>query len=251
MVGIEVLTLGAGQDVGRSCSVVSIGGRRIMFDCGMHMGYHDARRFPDLSLIAPDGRLTESIDCVVITHFHLDHCGALPHLVSVCGYDGPVYMTHPTAAIMPILLRDYVHIMVDRRGVTDFYTEADIVHTMQSVIPIALHETIHVGEELSFTAFYAGHVLGAIMVYAHCGGQSVVFSGDFNTTADRHLGAASIPRLRPNVLITESTCDLAQEHTPSAALLQLGCERDSSGHSDLAGTRQLCATAKGVVSETS
>lgn len=205
MAGIEVLTLGAGQEVGRSCSVVSLGGRRIMFDCGMHMGYHDARRFPDLGLITADATLSEAIDCVIITHFHLDHCGALPHLVSVCGYAGPVYMTQPTAAIMPILLRDYVHVMVDRRGVTDFYSEQDIEVTMRNVIPIALHETVEVFEELRFTAYYAGHVLGAVMIHAECGGQSIVYTGDFNTSADRHLGAAAIPQLRPHVLITEST----------------------------------------------
>lgn len=32
---------GAGQDVGRSCILVSIGGKNIMLDCGMHMGYND------------------------------------------------------------------------------------------------------------------------------------------------------------------------------------------------------------------
>jgi integrator complex subunit 11 len=34
---------GAGQEVGKSCVVVTIGGKRVMFDCGMHMGYHDDR----------------------------------------------------------------------------------------------------------------------------------------------------------------------------------------------------------------
>ena len=47
MSSIKVLTLGAGQDVGRSCLIVTLGGRRVMFDCGMHMGYRDHRRFPD------------------------------------------------------------------------------------------------------------------------------------------------------------------------------------------------------------
>lgn len=32
---------GAGQDVGRSCILVSLGGKNIMLDCGMHMGYND------------------------------------------------------------------------------------------------------------------------------------------------------------------------------------------------------------------
>lgn len=61
------------------------------------------RRFPDFSYIA-DGNLTESLDCVIISHFHLDHCGALPFMTEMVGYSGPIYMTHPTKAIAPILL---------------------------------------------------------------------------------------------------------------------------------------------------
>ena len=38
---------GAGQEVGKSCVVVTIGGKRVMFDCGMHMGHHDFQRYPD------------------------------------------------------------------------------------------------------------------------------------------------------------------------------------------------------------
>lgn len=44
---MKVVPLGAGQDVGRSCILVAIGGKNIMLDCGMHMGYPDERRFPD------------------------------------------------------------------------------------------------------------------------------------------------------------------------------------------------------------
>lgn len=94
-----------------------------MLDCGMHMGYNDdvsylqllcseiklmksfspQRRFPDFSFIA-DGNLSDFIDCVIISHFHLDHCGALPFMTEMVGYNGPIYMTHPTKAIAPILL---------------------------------------------------------------------------------------------------------------------------------------------------
>ena len=41
--------------------------------------------------------------------FHLDHCGALPYLTEKLGYDGPVYMTRPTAALASILLKDCRH----------------------------------------------------------------------------------------------------------------------------------------------
>ena len=47
--GIQIVPLGAGQDVGRSCILLTIGGKNVMLDCGMHMGYQDDRRFPDFS----------------------------------------------------------------------------------------------------------------------------------------------------------------------------------------------------------
>ena len=46
------------------------------------------------------------IDLVLISHFHNDHCGALPYLTEQFGYDGKVIMTHPTKAIIPIMLED-------------------------------------------------------------------------------------------------------------------------------------------------
>lgn len=60
--------VGAGLEVGKSCIVVTTGGKNIMFDCGMHMGYNDERRFPDFSLISKCGDFTQVIDCVIITH---------------------------------------------------------------------------------------------------------------------------------------------------------------------------------------
>ena len=68
---------GAGQDVGRSCLLLQMGGKNIMLDCGMHMGFQDERKFPDMSYVG-EGDLTEILDCVIITHFHLDHLIGLP-----------------------------------------------------------------------------------------------------------------------------------------------------------------------------
>ncbi|GAM27399.1 hypothetical protein SAMD00019534_105740, partial [Acytostelium subglobosum LB1] len=159
---IKVVPLGAGQDVGRSCVIVSIGNKNIMFDCGMHMGYHDERRFPDFSFI-------------------------------------------PTKAIVPILLEDYRKICVDRKGETNFFTPQMIKDCMKKVVPIALHQTIHVDDELSIKPYYAGHVLGAAMFYCKVGEESVVYTGDYNMTPDRHLGSAWIDAVHPTLLITETT----------------------------------------------
>jgi integrator complex subunit 11 len=62
---MDITMSGAGQEVGKSCVVATIGGKRIMFDCGMHMGYSDLRAFPDFSLISPS-----TISCLVITHLY-------------------------------------------------------------------------------------------------------------------------------------------------------------------------------------
>ncbi|XP_065918918.1 integrator complex subunit 11-like [Dysidea avara] len=202
---IRVVPLGAGQDVGRSCILVSIGGKCVMLDCGMHMGYNDSRRFPDFTYVAESGRLTEHIDCVIISHFHLDHCGSLPYFSEMVGYDGPIYMTHPTKAIAPILLEDFRRISVDKKGDTNFFTSQMIKTCMKKVITVNLHQTIQVDDELQIKAYYAGHVLGAAMFEVIVGTQSFVYTGDYNMTPDRHLGAASIDKCRPDLLITECT----------------------------------------------
>ncbi|XP_068014364.1 integrator complex subunit 11 isoform X2 [Melanerpes formicivorus] len=185
---IKVTPLGAGQDVGRSCILVSIAGKNVMLDCGMHMGYNDDRRFPDFSYITQNGRLTDFLDCVIISHFHLDHCGALPYFSEMVGYDGPIYMTHPTKAICPILLEDYRKITVDKKGEINFFTSQMIKDCMKKVVAVHLHQTVQVDEELEIKAYYAGHVLGAAMFQIKVGCESVVYTGDYNMTPDRHLG---------------------------------------------------------------
>ncbi|XP_040120025.1 integrator complex subunit 11 isoform X4 [Oryx dammah] len=202
---IRVTPLGAGQDVGRSCILVSIAGKNVMLDCGMHMGFSDDRRFPDFSYITRSGRLTDFLDCVIISHFHLDHCGALPYFSEMVGYDGPIYMTQPTQAICPILLEDYRKIAVDKKGEANFFTSQMIKDCMKKVVAVHLHQTVQVDDELEIKAYYAGHVLGAAMFQIKVGSESVVYTGDYNMTPDRHLGAAWIDKCRPNLLITEST----------------------------------------------
>ncbi|XP_015671534.1 integrator complex subunit 11 [Protobothrops mucrosquamatus] len=202
---IKVTPLGAGQDVGRSCILVSIAGKNVMLDCGMHMGFNDDRRFPDFSYITQNGRLTDFLDCVIISHFHLDHCGALPYFSEMVGYDGPIYMTHPTKAICPILLEDFRKITVDKKGETNFFTSQMIKDCMKKVVAVHLHQTVQVDSELEIKAYYAGHVLGAAMFQIKVGCESVVYTGDYNMTPDRHLGAAWIDKCRPNLMISEST----------------------------------------------
>lgn len=176
-----------------------------MFDCGMHMGFNDVRRFPNFDFLSRTRQFNDVVDLVVVSHFHLDHCGALPHFTEACGYDGPVVMTAPTRAICPILLEDYRKITVERRGEKNFFTSQMIADCMRKVTEVGVHETLEVEPGFEVTCYYAGHVLGAGMFRVRVGDQSVVYTGDYNMTPDRHLGGAWIDAVRPDLLITEST----------------------------------------------
>ncbi len=85
------------------------------------------------------------------------------------------------------------------------FTSEMIKNCINKIISVQLHETITLKGDLKVTAYYAGHVLGACMFYVECNGESVVYTGDYNMTADRHLGAAWIDKLKPDLTITETT----------------------------------------------
>ena len=123
---------------------------------GMHMGYNDDRRFPDFTFVSGDEPLTDYLDAVIISHFHLDHCGALPYMTEMVGYNGPIYMTGPTMAIAPILLEDMRRVAVERKGETNFFTSQMIKDCMKKVVAVNLHQVMKIDDELEIKAYYAG-----------------------------------------------------------------------------------------------
>lgn len=65
------------------------------------------QKFPNFNFLSDEKLgLNIKIDLVLISHFHNDHCGALPYFTEQYGYDGPIIMTHPTKAIIPLMLED-------------------------------------------------------------------------------------------------------------------------------------------------
>jgi integrator complex subunit 11 len=66
---------------------------------------------------------------------------------------------------------------------------------MSKVVPMHVKQRIVVDDELEIVAYYAGHVLGAAMFEIRVGHQSVVYTGDYNMTPDRHLGSAWIDKV--------------------------------------------------------
>ncbi|CAL1163310.1 unnamed protein product [Cladocopium goreaui] len=115
-------------------------------------------------------------------------------------------MTHPTRAIAPIILQDYLQIRYRAREETR-YTAEMIDACFARAQCLQLQERVNVGDQIAVTSYYAGHVLGAVMFLIEAGGSSVLYTGDFTTVPDHHLSAARLPfGLRPDVMITETTC---------------------------------------------
>jgi integrator complex subunit 11 len=116
-----------------------------------------------------------------------------------------LYSQYPTKAICPILLEDFRKISVERKGESNFFTTEGIKDCMKRVVPVNLHESVYVDDDFEIRPYYAGHVLGAAMFYVRVGTESCLYTGDYNMTPDRHLGAAQVDRLKVDLLITETT----------------------------------------------
>jgi metallo-beta-lactamase family protein len=184
--------LGATENVTGSRYLLETDGHRLLVDCGIHqereLRSRDWNPFP----VPPS-----SIDAVLITHAHLDHCGFLPRLARD-GFKGPVYCTPATAEIMRISLLDSAHLQEsdaeqkrrrhEREGRKGAYPEEPLYSVADAEACFNLFEPIHCGKPrevaADVTATYrdAGHILGSAMIAldVHMNGQNrrIVFSGD-------------------------------------------------------------------------
>lgn len=193
--------LGGGNEVGRSCHILEYKGKIVMLDAGVHPAHSGMSSLPfydefDLS----------KVDILLISHFHLDHAASLPYVMQHTNFKGRVFMTHPTKAIYKWLLSDFVKVTSIGDGVStsNLYTDEDLAASFDKIETIDYHSTMEI-DGIKFTAYHAGHVLGAAMYFIEIGGLKVLFTGDYSREKDRHLMSAEVPPQRPDVLICEST----------------------------------------------
>jgi metallo-beta-lactamase family protein len=203
--------LGAARHVTGTKHLLHVGDERVLLDCGLVQGprriANEAnRRLP----IA--GR---DVDAVVLSHAHIDHCGALPRLVKD-GFSGPIWCTEATADLVQLMLMDSAHIQqqdakhLRKRGhhVEPIYDDQDVERTLKLVRGVPYHSRFEVNKQLHCEFLDAGHILGAAIVVLDADADKkqrrIVFTGDH--------GRKDLPILRDpdripecDVLITEST----------------------------------------------
>jgi len=200
---VTITPLGAGQEVGRSCIILSYRGKNVMLDCGIHPGYSGMASLPYLDEVD-----LSTVDVMLVTHFHLDHCAAVPYVVGHTNFRGRIFMTHPTKAIFHTLLQDFVEVA---KGSSDeaLFTRDDLEAAMEKVEVINFRQTLDLGNGIIITPYAAGHVLGACMFMVNIEGMRCLYTGDYSRKADRHLPGADTPDEPPNIVIVESTYGVA------------------------------------------
>lgn len=215
--------LGGCNEVGRSCHILEYKNKVIMLDSGVHPGHSGMNSLPFF-----DDYDLSKIDILLISHFHLDHAASLPYVMQHTNFRGRVFMTHATKAIYRWLLSDFVRVTSitgggdegrsmdnsnqSSNGSANLYTDEDLMSSFDRIETIDYHSTMEI-EGIRFTAYHAGHVLGACMYFIEVGGLKVLFTGDYSREEDRHLNVAEVPPTKPDILITESTFGTAT-HEP-------------------------------------
>jgi KH/beta-lactamase-domain protein len=198
---ITLTALGGFKEVGRSSLLISTKESKILLDCGINPG---ATRAPGLFPYLGDLNL-EELDAVVISHGHLDHCGALPMLFKY-GFDGAVYCSEPTSSLMTLAQLDFLDV-ASKEGITPPYDQKDVREAVLHTFPLKYGFVLDIAPEVKLTLWNAGHILGSSIVHLHIGEglHNIVFTGDFKYGKTQLLDPSVASFTRVETLIIEST----------------------------------------------
>ncbi|MCL2475915.1 beta-CASP ribonuclease aCPSF1 [Candidatus Bathycorpusculum sp.] len=210
---IRLTVLGGAQEVGRSCFLLKTRESSVLLDCGIHPGSNRPfESFPRFD--SPEFQM-DSLDAVVISHAHLDHCGLVPFLYKY-GYDGPVYCSAPTSNLMTMLQLDYLDV-ANKQGVAQLYDQKDVRECVLHTIPLRFGVVTDIAPDIRLTLHNSGHILGGAMVHLHIGEglHNIVYTGDYKFGRTMLLEAAATEFPRIETVITESTYSGPDDIVPS------------------------------------
>lgn len=182
--------LGAARVVTGSCYLLETNGHKLLVDCGMFQGSKRVRamNYEEFAFNPAD------IDCVLLTHAHVDHCGLIPKLVRE-GFKGEIYATKATCDLATIMLPDSAHIqesdaeMMNRKGqrsgdapIMPLYDIDDATDALSHFKAIPYGERFAVEDNVEIIFRDAGHIIGSAIIEVFVSEDEkttkLVFSGD-------------------------------------------------------------------------
>ena len=207
---------GADRGVTGSCHLVECAGKRILIDCGLYQGSREL----DEENAEPFGFDPASINYVLLTHAHLDHCGRLP-LLAKRGFRGEIITTSASRELARLVMLDAAHLLEEdarhraRRGVhggTNNGTKSPLYSTLDSMNCLdyfgrtaVYSQVLEVAPGVQATFIDAGHILGSASIFLDLEEQShstsVLFSGDLGNTGRVLLRSPATPPHAENVVM--------------------------------------------------
>lgn len=205
---MKIKFCGASTGVTGSCHLLTSGEHKILLDCGQFQGgkAQDALNYEKFPFEPSE------IECVVLSHAHIDHCGRLP-ILTKRGFEGKIYCTDATADLLSVMLKDsaYIHEKetewknrkaerAGREQVEPLYTIEDAEKALSLVSPILYDQQIEINSDMKIVFNDAGHILGSaiteLWVTEDDKESKIVFSGD--------LGMEGRPILRDPTYIKKA-----------------------------------------------
>jgi metallo-beta-lactamase family protein len=215
---MQLTFCGAAQTTTGSQHLLEVNGRRILLDCGLFQGHRAESHERNLNFLFDP----TTVDCVVLSHAHIDHSGNLPNLCRR-GFTGNIYSTHATRDLCQVMLEDCAKIQAHdirwlnkhaaRNGkppLEPLYSALDADRAMQQFVTVGYDRPIPVAEGVRLTFIDAGHILGSAQIVLDIeemsSGRSFrfVFSGDIGRGGHDILRDPVLPR-DVDYLLMEST----------------------------------------------
>ena len=217
---MKITFYGAAENVTGSKHLIETGGYRLLLDCGLYQGRR--KEAEAMNRILPFD--AASIDAVILSHAHADHCGALPVLVKN-GFAGKIYATAATADIAKLIMMDSAKIQMEDaayllrnkiKGAEDaapLYGMEDVERTAERFVPVGYFRDSNgwtaLTPDVRFKLYDAGHILGSAVIVVEAiengAAKTVAFTGD--------LGNVNVPLMRHPESIAENVDALLMECT--------------------------------------
>jgi metallo-beta-lactamase family protein len=208
-----ITSWGATRHVTGSMHLLETERQRILLDCGLNLDKTQSARTRNREFPFDP----YSINAVVLSHAHLDHCGNLPTLVSQ-GFRGPIYCTAPTRDLLLPMLTDAANVQsqdaaylnsrrtADEPWLAPLYHFEDVETALELVRAVPMEEEIKIGPDVAFRLQEAGHALGSATVHVRFSSgaaeKTLTYTGD--------VGRIGTPLLRPVAPLLESDLILSE-----------------------------------------
>ena len=225
---MKVKFIGAAGTVTGSKTLIESNGVRILIDCGLFQGIKPLRELN----WDPLPILPSSIDFVLLTHGHLDHCGWLPRLVDQ-GFKGKIYCTSPTKDIAKLILLDSAKIQEEEANLANKgkFSKHEIAEPLYNVAQaervfplfrvIKINEPILLDAEIEAVYTNAGHILGACSIALTLENKTLVFSGDIGRDNDILMYPPTKPKKADYVFLESTYGDRIHPDTDVKAELEM------------------------------